>query len=86
MDHVNINLTADAKVQPQETDQDIVMLDGVTSESDVDIAQYTPPESGTTSDCYELTSWELLKMSNQRAKGNRVSQVSLITSHLCRQE
>ncbi|KAL2036571.1 hypothetical protein N7G274_010667 [Stereocaulon virgatum] len=49
-DRVNINLTADAKAQPQGTDQDTVMLDGATSESDVDIAQYTPPESSTTSD------------------------------------
>ena len=54
-DRVNINLTTDAKVQPQATDQDTIMLDGATSESDVDIAQYTPPESSTTSDvevCY----------------------------------
>ena len=47
---MNINLTADAKVQPQATDQDTVMLDGATSESDVNVAQYTPPESSTTSD------------------------------------
>ena len=49
-DHVNINLAANAKVQSQATDQDIVMLDDATSESDVDITQYTPPESSTTSD------------------------------------
>ena len=47
---VNINLTANAKVQPHGTDQDTVMLDSTTSESDMDIAQYTPPESSTTSD------------------------------------
>lgn len=47
---MDINLTADAKVQPQGTDQDTVMLDGATLESDVDIAQYAPPESSTTSD------------------------------------
>ena len=46
---MNINLTADAKVQPQATDQDTIILDSATSESDVDIAQYTPPESSTTS-------------------------------------
>ncbi len=49
-DRVNINLTADAKVQPQSTNQDTIMLDGATSESDMDIAQYTPPKSSTTSD------------------------------------
>ena len=49
-DRVNINLAANAKVQPQATDQDIIILDDATSESDVDIAQYTPPESSTTSD------------------------------------
>lgn len=43
---MNINLTADAKVQPQAADQDTVMLDGATSESDMDIVHFTP---GTTS-------------------------------------
>ena len=43
-------LAADAKVQPQATDQDIVRLDGATSESDVDVAQYIPPKSSITSD------------------------------------
>ena len=47
---MDINLTADVKVQPQGTDQDTVMLDGVTLESDVDIAQYAPPKSSTMSD------------------------------------
>ena len=44
-DCVNINLATNAKVRPQATDQDIGMLDDATSESDVDVAQYTPPES-----------------------------------------
>lgn len=35
---VNIKLSADAEVQPQETNQDTVMLDGATLESDMDIA------------------------------------------------
>ena len=48
-DCVNINLATNAKVQPQATNQDTVILDGITSESDVDIAQYTPPESSTIS-------------------------------------
>lgn len=37
---MNINLTTDAKVQFQVTDQDIVMLDDATSELDVDITYF----------------------------------------------
>ena len=57
-DRVNINLTANTKVQPYKTDQDTVILNGATSESDINIAQYTPPESSTTSNikapCFTL--------------------------------
>ena len=47
---MNINLTADVKVQPQATDQNTIILVNTTSESDMNIAQYTPLESSTTSD------------------------------------
>lgn len=38
---MNINLIADARVQLQATDQDTVMFDDITSESDIDIAHFT---------------------------------------------
>ena len=49
-DHMNVNLTADAKVQPQATDQDSITSDVATSESEVDVTQYTPSQNSTVSD------------------------------------
>lgn len=42
MECVNINFIANTKVQPQEIDQDIVLLDGATSELDLNITHFIP--------------------------------------------
>ncbi|MCJ1456853.1 hypothetical protein MMC28_007219 [Mycoblastus sanguinarius] len=48
-DHVNVNLTADAKLQPQPIYHESVVPDVDSSKCDDDIAQYTPSEDSTMS-------------------------------------
>lgn len=75
-----INGLHKAKVQLQATDQVITILDGATSELEVNIAQYTPPESSATSDvevpCFtpKITSNTLLKSHNFPVPSNEKSK------------